>query len=173
MSEISLLVHNLGQVGKALLHGSLSRVYVLFLDFEDLRTAADGIDQKTGNEADGDTSVVAADSEVYEIPALGHVVKREQDVSWTIMKILYRIVGIRRCGYRACMLLLTQMWKKSQTPVTAGRLLVHVRCGEEEGCIGGYRFVKNCRHPERRDRCESVLADPTMLLAWQGVWQWQ
>jgi hypothetical protein len=71
MSEISRLVRNFGQVGKALLHDSLSRAYVFFLDFEDLRTAADGVDQKTGKEADGDTSVVAADSEVYEVPALG------------------------------------------------------------------------------------------------------
>jgi hypothetical protein len=71
MSEISRLVHNFGQVGKALLHYSLSRAYVFLLDFEDLRTAADGVYQNTGKETDGDTSVVAADSEVYEIPALG------------------------------------------------------------------------------------------------------
>jgi hypothetical protein len=60
----------LAKIAGAALYNRLCRTKILFLDLEDLGATADRIYDDSGDEGYGNSSVVAADGKVDEVPTL-------------------------------------------------------------------------------------------------------
>ena len=82
----------------------------------------------------------------------------------TITKILYRIVAMRSAGYLACMLLLRNILKKSQTPVMAAASKFQTHFSELDECV--YHFVMNYTRINHADQCDG---GPVFRTMWKAL----